>query len=290
MAKKIALIGSGHIARDLYRKIKFSNELDLILVASKNLKSEGLVEAKKFSRTISDKGINAILENSEDIDVVIDCSSASSHKIHAPLLSSVDLPVIDMTPSGIGRTIIPTVNLHECKKLRNINLVSCGGQSSIPILYKWKTILNKHGLRLSYVEVASTISTLSAGMATRRNLDNYLKNTEKAITEFCDCEAKVILNVNPAVPPVTMRTSFSALIDNPYSLSINWTDETNEVESLLQRYIPGYKITVNPQLIDDKRLFSSALIRGRGDYLPDYSGNLDIITSAAIVVAKSIVI
>ena len=290
MVKKIALIGSGHIARDLFRKINFSNDLYLFLVASKNLESNGMVEAKDFSKIISDKGINSILEYSDEIDIVIDCSSASSHEIHAPLLASAKLPVIDMTPSGIGRTIIPTVNLHECKKLKNINLVSCGGQSSIPILYKWKTLLNKQGLKLSYVEVVSTISTLSAGMATRRNLDNYLKNTEKAITQFCDCEAKVILNVNPADPPVTMRTSFSALLDNPFSQTINWIDETKEVELLLQRYIPGYKITVNPQIIDNKRLFSSALIKGRGDYLPDYSGNLDIITSAAIVVAKSIVI
>ena len=111
-------------------------------------------------------------------------------------------------------------------------------------------------------------------MATRRNLDNYLKNTEKAINKFCECDAKVILNVNPANPPVTMRTSFSALIDNPYLLNINWIDETNEVQSLIKKYIPGYKITVKPRIIDDNRLFSSALIKGSGDYLPNYSGNL----------------
>lgn len=290
MVKKIALIGSGHIARDLYRKINYADELDLFLVASKNLRSEGLIEAKKFSRKISDQGIKAILEYSDIIDIVIDCSSASSHVLHSPLLASAKLPVIDMTPSGVGETIIPTVNLHECKNLKNINLVSCGGQSSIPILYKWKTLLNQHGLKLSYVEVVSTISTLSAGMATRRNLDNYLKNTEKAINKFCACDAKVILNVNPADPPVTMRTSFSALIDNPYLLNINWIDETNEVQSLIKKYIPGYKITVKPRIIDDNRLFSSALIKGSGDYLPNYSGNLDIITSAAIEVAKSICI
>ena len=290
MVKRIALIGSGHIARDLYRKISFVKELELYLVASKNLKSEGMIEAKNYSKKISDKGIDSVLNFSNEIDIVIDCSSAVSHEKHAPLLKKVKIPVIDMTPSGIGKSIIPAVNLDACKNLENINLVSCGGQSSIPILYKWKKTLKNYGIGLNYVEVVSTISTVSAGMATRRNLDNYLKNTENAITEYCECESKVILNVNPANPPVTMRTSFSALLDNEASFGINWSEETFKVESAIKEYIPGYKITVLPQIIDRKRLFSSALIKGRGDYLPDYAGNLDIITSAAIAVAKRIAI
>ncbi len=290
MVKRIALIGSGHIARDLYRKINYVKELELYLVASKNLKSEGMIEAKDFSLNISDKGINSILNYSKGIDIVIDCSSSSAHEIHAPLLEKEKIPVIDMTPSGIGRTIIPTVNLDECKRIQNINLVSCGGQSSIPILYKWKNALQRYSVNLDYVEVVTTISTESAGMATRRNLDNYLRNTERAITKFCGCHSKVILNINPANPPVTMRTSFSALLDNVQSFDIDWTDETYQIESSLKKYIPGYQITVPPQIIDNKRLFSSALIKGRGDYLPAYAGNLDIITSAAIAVAKRMAI
>ena len=286
MKKKIALIGSGHIARDLYRKISFSKDLELFLVSSRNYESPGMKEAKSFSHNISDKGINSIIKYSEEIDIVVDCTSASCHENHAPLLKSVNLPVIDMTPSGIGEIIVPTVNLDYCKKFNNINLVSCGGQSSIPILHKWKTLLKNHKRKLNYVEVASTISTLSAGMATRRNLDNYIKNTEQAISKFCECQSKVILTINPANPPVTMRTSFSALIDNSYDFDISWTKETLKTEALLQKYIPGYKITVLPRMIDDNRLFSSALIKGKGDYLPEYAGNLDIITSSAIEVAK----
>ncbi len=290
MVKRIALIGSGHIARDLYRKINYVKELELYLVASKNLKSEGMVEAKDFSLNISDQGINSILNYSKGIDIVIDCSSSSAHEIHAHLLEKEKIPVIDMTPSGIGRTIIPTVNLDECKRIQNINLDSCGGQSSIPILYKWKNALQRYSVNLDYVEVVTTISTESAGMATRRNLDNYLRNTERAITKFCGCHSKVILNINPANPPVTMRTSFSALLDNVQSFDIDWNDETYQIESSLKKYIPGYQITVPPQIIDNKRLFSSALIKGRGDYLPAYAGNLDIITSAAIAVAKRMAI
>ena len=290
MVKKIALIGSGHIARDLYRKINFVEGLELFLVASKNLKSDGMKEAKNFSKKISDQGIKSILNFSNKIDIVIDCSSATSHEQHAPLLKKAKIPVIDMTPSGIGKSIVPTVNIDDCKNLENINLVSCGGQSSIPILYQWKNTLKRHSVKLNYVEVVTTISTKSAGMATRRNLDNYLKNTENAITEFCECESKVILNVNPADPPITMRTSFSALLDNEKLIDVNWSYETFKTESLIKEYIPGYEITVKPQIIDKKRLFSSALIKGRGDYLPDYAGNLDIITCAAIAVAKRMAI
>ena len=200
----------------------------------------------------------------------------------------MNLPVIDLTPSGIGLKIVPTVNISNCKNNTNVNLVSCGGQSSIPILHSWSSFLSKQQLKLKYVEIASTISTKSAGMATRRNIDSYIKNTENAIKEFCNCDAKVILNINPAEPPITMKTSFSALIENTKAFNNDWIEITSETEKAIQKYVPGYKITVPPRLIDGTRLFSSAEIKGRGDYLPSYSGNLDIITSAAIEVAKII--
>jgi len=288
MLKNVALIGSGHIARDLYRKIKNDKYLDLYLVAGRNNESDGMLEAKIFSKYFSDQGIKEIQKKSKFINVVIDCTSAESHIKHSEILSKLNLPVIDLTPSGIGLKIVPTVNISNCKNNTNVNLVSCGGQSSIPILHTWSSFLSKQQLKLKYVEIASTISTKSAGMATRRNIDSYIKNTENAIKEFCNCDAKVILNINPAEPPITMKTSFSALIENTKAFNNDWIEITSETEKAIQKYVPGYKITVPPRLIDGKRLFSSAEIKGRGDYLPSYSGNLDIITSAAIEVAKII--
>ncbi len=284
--KNIALLGSGHIARDLYRKINNENSLNLFLVAGRNINSEGMQEAKTFSSNISPNGIIDVIKNVKNINIVIDCTSAASHKIHAPILKDHNIPVIDLTPSGIGEVIIPSVNLSECTKMKNINLISCGGQSSIPILAEWYFDLKKNGIDLEYVEIASTISSKSAGMATRMNIDNYIENTEKAIKKFCKCDAKVILNINPALPPITMKTSLSALINDQKGLEIDWTKTTKRAEKKIKQYVPGYEISSLPQMIDAKRLFTSVVVSGKGDYLPKYSGNLDIITSAAIEVSK----
>ncbi len=286
MSKNVAIIGSGHIARDLFRKIKYNSLLDLYLVAGRNPFSEGMQEAKYFSKHVSAEGIKSVIDYKSNIDVTIDCTSAEAHLINSNELLKANIPIIDLTPSGIGKKIIPTVNLEECKNSENVNLISCGGQSSIPILYEWYKVLNERNIKLKYVEIASTISTKSAGMATRRNIDNYIENTESAVSFFCNCNSKVILNVNPAEPPVTMKTSFSALIDDHRSREIDWLNITRNAEIAIQKYVPGYQILVNPKMIEDSRLFASAVIQGKGDYLPKYSGNLDIITSAAISVAE----
>ena len=146
MLKNVALIGSGHIARDLYRKIKNDNYLDLYLVAGRNNESDGMLEAKIFSKYFSDQGIKEIQKKSKFINVVIDCTSAESHIQHSEILSKLNLPVIDLTPSGIGLKIVPTVNISNCKNNTNVNLVSCGGQSSIPILHSWSSFLSKQQL------------------------------------------------------------------------------------------------------------------------------------------------
>ena len=284
--KNIAILGSGHIARDLYRKINNENSLNLFLVAGRNINSEGMQEAKTFSSKVSSNGIREVVDNAEHINIVIDCTSATSHKIHAPILKELKIPVIDLTPSGIGEIIIPSVNLKECKEMNNINLVSCGGQSSIPILAEWYLDLKKKDIDLNYVEIASTISSKSAGMATRMNIDNYIETTEKAIKKFCKCDAKVILNINPTLPPITMKTSLSALINDKRGFDIDWIQTTRRAEKKIKQYVPGYEISSLPQMINTKRLFTSVVVSGKGDYLPKYSGNLDIITSAAIEVSK----
>ena len=288
MSNNIALIGSGHIARDLYRKIKNDNSLNLYLVAGRNLGSDGMIEAKSFSKYVSDQGIKEVQKKSKYINLAIDCSSAESHVKHSEILSKLNLPVIDLTPSGIGTKIVPTVNISDSIRCKNINLISCGGQSSIPILHSWHSFLSKQKIKLKYVEIASSISSKSAGIATRRNIDSYIENTEKAINEFFDCKAKVILNINPAEPPITMKTSLSLLIEDSEIHSSDLIKITKETEKAIQKYVPGFKILVEPRLLDRTRLFTSAEIKGRGDYLPSYSGNLDIITSAAIEVAKII--
>jgi acetaldehyde dehydrogenase len=284
---KAAILGSGHISRDLYRKIDRSEFIDLELVASRNLKSEGSIEALSFSRSVSDKGIEDVIRYREEIDLVFDCTSAKAHIDNYSLLSANQLRVIDLTPSGIGIGIIPAVNIAEAKEHDNINLISCGGQSSIPILYHLCKYLRESGCIPDYVEVSSAISSKSAGMATRYNIDNYIIQTSNSISKFCKVRSKVILNINPGDPPIKMETSISVLFSGLVSEHDLLQAISKPIE-YIQRYLPGYRLLVEPRLLEPHRIFCSISVAGHGHHLPAYAGNLDIITSAAIQVAHEL--
>jgi len=284
----VAILGTGNIARDLYRKIERSKNLELILVAGRNLESAGSVEAKKFSRLVADRGIESILEHASKFELLFDASSAAAHLQVIPILDQFGIKAIDLTPSGNGSIVIPTVNISDAKNINDISLVSCGGQSSIPLIYAVIEEAKKKSLKIDYVELTSVIASISAGPATRANLDNYIAHTEEAISKFSGCPSKVILNVNPAAPPITMQNSISFRFKDPASTDKDFSIICDEMAQNIQKYVPGYKITFRPKFIDEVRLFISLSVTGVGDYLPSYAGNLDIITSAAVRVAEYI--
>lgn len=276
----VAIIGSGKIGIDLLFKIKRSNTLNCVLVAGRSINSEGLNAAAKMGVPISDRGIDAILEL-DNVDIIFDATNAAAHIRHWKLIEKKKCGVIDMTPSRLGKSIVPAVNILEIKSIKNINMISCGGQSSIPIVNAVSEVVEE----IEYVELVSSISSKSAGAATRENLDEYIENTQCALLDFSKAKrSKVILILNPAEPPVNMQTTISFQIENPPMSKI--IEAVRARVGMVRQYVPGYDLLFDPKQVDDNRVVVMLKVEGAGDYLPKYAGNLDIINCAAVSVAE----
>lgn len=281
---KIAIIGTGNIGTDLMVKVMRSAHMTCTLFAGRNFNSAGMKRANALGVTISDRGIEAIINDPAICDVVFDCTSAHAHTGHWAILNKLGKTVIDMTPAKLGELCVPAINATQCLATgaRNINMITCGGQSSIPIAY---AISQVHG-DIDYIEVASSIASRSAGPATRHNLDEYIETTQDALQKFSGARrAKAILILNPANPPIDMQTTIYAKIAAP-DLGAIQASVAAMVEQLKQ-YVPGYQLIV-PPTIEGGKVITTVKVLGAGDYLPQYAGNLDIINCAAIAMAERI--
>ena len=277
---KVAILGSGNIGTDLLIKTLRSPLLECTLFIGRNLSSQGISKAIGLGVKVSDLSIDAILNDPDCCELVFDATSALSHKKHAEILKKLDKMVIDLTPSNIGKMCIPAVNLSDCLKYKNVSMVTCGGQASIPLAY----VIGKAYHHVDYIEVVSSISSRSAGPATRVNLDEYIETTEKGLMDFTSCKkTKAILNLNPAFPFVDMQTTVFAKVDNP-DLEI-FIPAIDDMVIKIKKYVPGYELIV-PPTIENERIVMMTRIQGIGDYLPAYAGNLDIINCAAIAMAE----
>lgn len=281
---KVGIIGTGNIGTDLMVKVMRSEHLTCTVFAGRNFNSPGMKRANALGVTISDRGIEAIVSDPAICDVIFDCTSADAHTEHWAILDRLGKIVVDMTPAKLGELCIPAINASECLATgaRNINMITCGGQSSIPIAYAIAQVQPD----IDYVEVASSIASLSAGPATRHNLDEYIETTQEALQIFSGAKrAKAILILNPANPPIDMQTTIYAKIANPDLATIQAS--VAEMVSTLKSYVPGYKLLVPPTL-EGGRVVTTIKVLGAGDYLPQYAGNLDIINCAAISMAERI--
>ena len=281
---QIAIIGSGNIGTDLLIKSMRSDFITCTLFAGRNLNSLGMKRANTLGVPISDRGIEAIVNHPEICDLVFDCTSAQAQVEHWAILKKLGKTVIDMTPAKLGVLCVPAINAGECvsEGARNINMITCGGQVSIPIAYAISQVHSE----IEYIEVASSIASRSAGPATRHNLDEYVETTEAALQKFSGAKkTKAILILNPAVPPIDMQTTIYAKIINPDIAQIR-ASVLKMVEKISQ-YVPGYQLIVQPTL-DGDRIITTIKVLGAGDYLPQYAGNLDIINCAAISMAELI--
>jgi acetaldehyde dehydrogenase len=277
---KVAIIGSGNIGTDLLIKVMRSPYLECGVFISRNLSSAGMLKALSFGIPVSAEGIDYIVNNPDCCDLVFDATSAKSHLEHAPILRKLNKHVIDLTPAKIGLMSVPSVNLAESLTEFNVNMVTCGGQASIPVAYA----IGQTHTDVEYIEVVSSIASRSAGPATRQNIDEYIKTTEDGLREFSGAtRTKAILNLNPAEPCVDMQTTIFAKVKNP---DIPKLSEVllRQVENI-RKYVPGYEIILGP-ILENGRIVVMARVRGRGDYLPAYAGNLDIINCAAITLAE----
>ncbi|MBK8367975.1 MAG: acetaldehyde dehydrogenase (acetylating) [Bacteroidetes bacterium] len=277
---KVAILGSGNIGTDLLVKIQRSEYLECSMFIGRNLSSAGMTKAIDMGVRVSDKSINAIIEEPDNCDIVFDCTSAKDAVAHWKVLEKLGKFVIDLTPAKIGILCIPAVNLQEAIKHQNVNMVTCGGQASIPIAY----VLGKTQKNIEYIEVVSSIASRSAGPATRLNLDEYVDTTELGVRTFSGVEkTKAILNLNPAQPCIDMQTTIFAKVKDANMDALK--KELDIMVAQIKAYVPGYHILVNP-IYENGRIVVMVKALGLGDYLPKYAGNLDIINCAAIAVAE----
>ena len=278
---KVGIIGSGNIGTDLLIKIQRSSLLECAIFVGRNLNSKGMKKANEAGVRISDKSIQFFIDEPDCVDIVFDATTATFHKRHAPIFANLGIKAIDMTPSQIGHMCVPAINLSECEYFDNVNMITCGGQASIPIAYT----IAKTYKEVKYIEVVSVIASKSAGPGTRDNLDEYIENTEKGLNQIANCEnVKAIININPAEPSIDMQTSVYAYLEECDTTLLN--APIKEMVASIQKYVPGYNIAIDP-IYENKRLMVMIRVKGLGDYLPKYAGNLDIINCAAIAVAEA---
>jgi len=278
---RVAILGTGNIGTDLLMKIMRSTKLECRLFSGRNLSSPGMVKADQLGVPVSSKGIQGVVDRRGELDLVFDATSAQDHLAHAKILKDLGLLAIDLTPAKVGKMCVPAVNLEACLSEINVNMVSCGGQASIPIAHA----IAQANPQVEYIETVSSIASRSAGPATRINLDEYLETTEEGLETFSACRhTKAILNLNPAQPCVHMQTTVLARVPKP---DLEGTRaRVAAIVKKIQSYVPGYQLIL-PPLVEHDRMMVMVRVEGRGDYLPKFAGNLDIINCAAIGMAEA---
>jgi acetaldehyde dehydrogenase (acetylating) len=277
---KVAILGSGNIGTDLLIKVLRSSYLDCSVFIGRNLGSPGMAKAQSLGVKVSADSIDYIVKNPDCCELVFDATSAQDHIHHWSILQKLKKVVIDLTPAKIGNMCVPAVNIEECLNQQNVNMVTCGGQASIPIAYA----IGQTQKDVDYIEVISSIASRSAGPATRINLDEYIHTTEQGVQSFSKAKrAKAILNLNPALPCINMQTTILAKVSNPNIETLK--PAIASIAAKIQKYVPGYEVILGPTL-ENERIVTMVRVKGLGDYLPEYAGNLDIINCAAIATAE----
>ena len=277
---KVAVLGSGNIGTDLMMKLSRSTVLELTTVIGIDAKSDGLKRARDMGYVAIDTGIDGFLERPELADIVFDATSAKAHIYNAKVLKEAGKKVLDLTPAAIGPIVVPPVNLRDHLDADNINLITCGGQATIPIVNAI------HQVRpIDYAEIVATISSLSAGPGTRANIDEFTETTARGIEEVGGAKkGKAIIILNPAEPPILMRDTVHVTVEGT-AKEKEIIASIKAMEKEVQAYVPGYRIRQEP-IVDGSSVTVFIEVEGAGDYLPVYSGNLDIMTAAAVKVAE----
>lgn len=276
---KTAIIGPGNIGSDLMYKIMRSEYLEMSHMVG-IVESEGIRRARKLGFETTTEGVEAILDIDE-IKIVFDATGAKAHEVHAPLLKKAGKVAIDMTPAAVGPYAVPCVNLESLSNEMNFNMVTCGGQATVPIAYAINQAADSE-----YTEIISCISSKSAGPGTRANIDEFTETTARALEIVGGADkGKAIIILNPAEPPLMMTNTIHSLVRNPDEGKIQ--ESVRKMVEKVREYVPGYKLRT-PPMIDGNRVTVIVEVEGAGDFLPKYSGNLDIINAAAIEVAEKI--
>ncbi|MBI4984085.1 MAG: acetaldehyde dehydrogenase (acetylating) [Rhodocyclales bacterium] len=286
MSKKIkcALIGPGNLGTDLLYKLQRSPVLEPVWMVGIDPTSEGLKRARELGLKVTDQGVDGLLPHvaADGIRIAFDATSAYVHAENSRKLNALGVLMIDLTPAAIGPYCVPPVNLrqHIGRREMNVNMVTCGGQATIPMVH---AISRVQAVR--YGEIVATVSSKSAGPGTRKNIDEFTRTTAGAVEQVGGAKAgKAIIIINPAEPPLIMRDTVHCLTEEPPRAE----EIAASVQAMIaevQKYVPGYRL-VNGPVIDGNRVSVFLEVKGLGDFLPTYAGNLDIMTAAAARTAE----
>ena len=281
---KVAVIGPGNIGSDLMYKIFRSKHLEMAMMAG-IVESEGIKRAKSLGIPTTIEGVDGLIKDGDkDIRIAFDATSASAHlKFNGPALRENGIVSIDLTPAAIGPYCVPVVNLEQLAKEPDINMVTCGGQATIPIVYAISRVAGA-----AYAEIVACISSKSAGPGTRANMDEFTETTSKALEVVGGADkGKAIIVLNPAEPPLMMTDTIHVQVKDTSVPFETIRDSVMSMVEELKTYVPGYRLRVPPTM-DGDRVTVIVEIEGQADFLPAYSGNLDIINSAAVAAAEKI--
>jgi acetaldehyde dehydrogenase len=302
-AVKVAIIGSGNIGTDLMIKVRrLSERLDVVAMIGVDPDSDGLARARRFGLETTSSGVEGFvgLDCFDDVDLVFDATSASAHLHNDDVLRDHGKRVIDLTPAALGPFVVPSVNLTDHADARNVNMVTCGGQATIPIVAAIARVVD-----VPYAEIVASIASRSAGPGTRANIDEFTETTARGLEVVGGAEhGKAIIVLNPAEPPIVMRDTVFCLTGDGDEQAI--VASVHEMVERVAGYVPGYRLKQSVQverITDDDPLRIPQLdrkfvgmkvsvlleVEGAAHYLPSYAGNLDIMTSAALQTAEWLV-
>jgi len=285
-----AIVGPGNIGTDLMYKLLRSDVIQPRWMIGVDPASEGLGLAAGHGLEASHEGVDWLLKQGELPDLIFEATSAYVHREYAPRYEEAGIRAVDLTPAAVGPAVIPPVNGEQHLAAPNVNMITCGGQATIPMVAAVSRVTT-----VSYAEIVASVSSVSAGPGTRANIDEFTRTTSRGVEEIGGAErGKAIIILNPAEPPMIMRdTIFCAVPPDADRDAI--VRSVVAMEKAVQEYVPGYRLLQEPQVDDPSpatrgqtKVSIFVEVEGAGDYLPPYAGNLDIMTAAATRVGETI--
>lgn len=289
---RCAIVGSGNIGTDLLYKLQRADHLEPVAMVGIDPDSDGLARAREAGLDTTAEGVDWLLERADEVDLVFEATSAWVHRRNAPRYQAVGLRAVDLTPARLGPLVVPPVNGEATSGAPNVNLITCGGQATVPMVHAVASVAP-----VPYAEIVSAVASRSAGPGTRQNIDEFTRTTsDSLVTVGGAAHGKAIMVLNPAEPPVLMRnTVFCALSEgyDPDAISASIVAMVDRVSS----YVPGYRLKAEPMFETDvfgtpggvvpARVVVLLEVEGAGDYFPPYAGNLDIMTASAVRVGET---